>query len=127
MRSHSRTASSGPARSVTAPVKDDDPRAKLAQAVAGRLRDDIVASGWPVGSVVGSESDLLARYGISRAVLREAVRLLEYHSVARMRRGPGGGLVVGTPDPQASIDTMALYLEYRKVSAADLVAVRDAV
>jgi DNA-binding FadR family transcriptional regulator len=127
MRKHSRTAESGPARSVTAPVKDDEPRAKLAEVVAGRLRDDIVTSGWPVGSVVGSESDLLARYGISRAVLREAVRLLEYHSVARMRRGPGGGLVVATPDPQASVETMALYLEYKHVSGGDLVAVRDAV
>jgi DNA-binding FadR family transcriptional regulator len=126
MRTHSKSGLSAP-RSVTNPVVEGEPRAKLAEVVAGRLRDDIGASGWPVGSVVGSESDLLARYGISRAVLREAVRLLEYHSVARMRRGPGGGLVVGTPDPQASIDTMALYLEYRKVSAADLLAVRDAV
>lgn len=126
MRTHAKSGSATP-RSVTNPVLEGEPRAKLAEVVAGRLRDDIGGSGWPVGSVIGSESDLLARYGISRAVLREAVRLLEYHSVARMRRGPGGGLVVGTPDPQASIDTMALYLEYRKVSAADLLAVRDAV
>jgi DNA-binding FadR family transcriptional regulator len=91
------------------------------------LRDDIVAAGWPVGSVVGSEADLLVRYGISRAVLREAVRLLELHSVARMRRGPGGGLVVGAPDPQASVEAMALYLEYMRVSGADLVTVRDAI
>src|SRR5829696_3201240 len=109
------------------PSIDQDPRAKLAEIVAGRLREDIVAAGWPVGSVVGSEADLLARYGISRAVLREAVRLLEYHSVARMRRGPGGGLVVSTPDPQASVATMALYLEYMKVTADDLVTVRDAI
>jgi DNA-binding FadR family transcriptional regulator len=105
----------------------EDPRAKLAEVVAGRLRDDIAASGWSVGEVVGSEADLLARYGISRAVLREAVRLLEYHSVARMRRGPGGGLVVATPDPQASIDTMALYLEFSRVTGGDLLAVREAV
>ena len=109
------------------PTIERDPRAKLAEVVAGRLRDDIAASGWPVGEVVGSEADLLARYGISRAVLREAVRLLEYHSVARMRRGPGGGLVVATPDPQASIDTMALYLEFMKVTAGDLLTVRDAI
>ena len=109
------------------PTIERDPRAKLAEVVAGRLRDDIVASGWPVGEVVGSEADLLARYGISRAVLREAVRLLEYHSVARMRRGPGGGLVVATPDPQASIDTMALYLEFMKVTAADLLTVRETI
>jgi DNA-binding FadR family transcriptional regulator len=104
-----------------------DTRAKLAEAVAGRLRDDIIASGWPVGGVIGSEADLLARYGISRAVLREAVRLLEHHSVARMRRGPGGGLVVATPNPRASIETMALYLEFTKVAAGDLLTVRDAI
>jgi DNA-binding FadR family transcriptional regulator len=104
-----------------------EPRAKLAEVVAARLRRDIVEAAWPVGAVVGSEAELLARYGISRAVLREAVRLLEEHSVARMRRGPGGGLVVSSPDPQASIDTMALYLEFQRVTGADLLAVREAI
>jgi DNA-binding FadR family transcriptional regulator len=124
MRSHGQGR-----REITDPLDAPGPapQGKLAEVVASRLRDDIAATGWPVGAVIGSESDLLARYGISRAVLREAVRLLEYHSVASMRRGPGGGLVVGTPDPQASIDTMALYLEYRRVGAADLLAVRDAI
>jgi len=102
-------------------------RSKRAAIVARQIEDDIAAAGWPVGSVVGSEADLLVRYGISRAVLREAVRLLELHSVARMRRGPGGGLVVGAPDPQASVEAMALYLEYMRVSGADLVTVRDAI
>jgi DNA-binding FadR family transcriptional regulator len=126
MRAHRRGFAPA-AEAPKGPSVHQDPRAKLAEIVAGRLRDDIVASGWPVGSVVGSEADLLARYGISRAVLREAVRLLEYHSVAHMRRGPGGGLVVSTPDPQASVATMALYLEYVQVTAADLVTVRDAI
>ncbi|MGY2084745.1 FadR/GntR family transcriptional regulator [Blastococcus sp. SYSU DS0539] len=127
MRSHHRTRASGAPRPVAAGVPGDQPRAKLAEVVAGRLRDDIAAAGWPVGEVVGSETDLLTRYGISRAVLREAVRLLEYHSVARMRRGPGGGLVVTTPEPQAIVETMALYLAHMRVSGADLVAVRDAI
>ena len=76
---------------------------KLAEVVADRIRDDIAADGWRVGEVFGSETDLLHRYEVSRAVLREAVRLLEHHSVAWMRRGPGGGLAVQTPDPTASI------------------------
>ncbi|GAB2982043.1 FCD domain-containing protein [Amycolatopsis acidiphila] len=101
--------------------------AKLAEVVAARIHDEIARRGWPIGQVLGSEADLLARNGISRAVLREAVRLLEYHSVARMRRGPGGGLVVTEPDPGASIETMALYLDYRGVTAEDLRVVRDAV
>jgi DNA-binding FadR family transcriptional regulator len=105
----------------------EGPEAKLAEVIAARIHDEIARRGWPVGHVLGSEADLLARNGISRAVLREAVRLLEYHSVARMRRGPGGGLVVTEPEPGASIDTMALYLDYRGVTSEDLRVVRDAI
>jgi DNA-binding FadR family transcriptional regulator len=103
------------------------PCGKLAEVLAANIGDDIAASGWQVGSVFGTETALLERYRVSRAVLREAVRLLEYHSVAQMRRGPGGGLVVTKPQAQASIDTIALYLQYRKPSREDLRCVRDAI
>jgi DNA-binding FadR family transcriptional regulator len=109
------------------PQPSEGSRAKLAEVVAARIHDGIQASGWQVGSVLGSEADLLSRYGISRAVLREAVRLLEYHAVARMRRGPGGGLVITVPEPQASVDTMALFLEFQGVTADDLRVVRNAI
>lgn len=112
---------------VVEPELVEGPRAKLAEVVAARIHDDIAARGWQIGMVLGSEADLLARYEISRAVLREAVRLLEYHQVARMRRGPGGGLVVTAPEPQASIDTMALFLEHQGVTADDLRIVRNAI
>ena len=103
------------------------PRAKLAEMLATTIGDDIAASGWRVGSVFGTETSLLERYRVSRAVFREAVRLLEYHSIAYMRRGPGGGLVVAKPRPQASIGTIALYLQFRKPSREDLRCVRDAI
>ncbi|MCK9897724.1 FadR/GntR family transcriptional regulator [Frankia sp. AgB32] len=99
---------------------------KLAETVAGRIHEDVTQAGLPAGAVIGSESDLLARYGVSRSVLREAVRLLEYHSVAQMRRGPGGGLVVGEPDPSATIEATALYLEYTQAGVEDLRIVRNA-
>ncbi|MEB4208921.1 FadR/GntR family transcriptional regulator [Mycobacterium sp. 94-17] len=103
------------------------PRGKLAEMLAVTIGDDIAAGGWRVGSVFGTETALLERYRVSRAVLREAVRLLEYHSIAHMRRGPGGGLVVARPAAQASIDTIALYLQYRDPSREDLRCVRDAI
>lgn len=109
------------------PDVQEAPRGKLAEVLAATVADDIAASGWQVGAVFGTETGLLARYRVSRAVFREAVRLLEYHSIAQMRRGPGGGLVVSKPAPQASIDTIALYLQYRKPSREDLRCVRDAI
>lgn len=109
------------------PAQAGPPKTKLAEVVAAQIHQDIIRQGWPVGEVLGSEAGLLARYRISRAVLREAVRLLESHTVARMRRGPGGGLIVAQPEARASIDTMALYLEYQQVTAEDLRTAREAI
>lgn len=100
---------------------------KLAEGLAASIQDDIAGSGWRVGSVLGGEAQLLQRYRVSRSVFREAVRLLEYHGVAQMRRGPGGGLVVAEPQAQASTDTIALYLQYRKPDREDLRVVRQAI
>ena len=71
---------------------------------------DVVDRGWPLGEVLGSQSELIERYGVSRAVFREAVRLVENQQVAFMRRGPGGGLVVTEPTVDAIIDAAVLYL-----------------
>ncbi len=108
-------------------VNLEAPRGKLAEVLAATIGDDIAAGGWRVGAVLGSEAELLERYRVSRSVLREAVRLLEHHAVARMRRGPGGGLIVAKPEAQASIDTIALYLQYRQPSREDLRCVREAI
>jgi DNA-binding FadR family transcriptional regulator len=67
---------------------------KSAFAAAWQLENDIFTEGWPAGEVFGDQAALIHRYGFSRATLREAVRLLEDRHVARMRRGPGGGLVI---------------------------------
>jgi DNA-binding FadR family transcriptional regulator len=85
---------------------------KLASTVADRLIADIAKMGWPTGEIVGSEAELLDRYGVSRAVFREAVRLLEHLHVARMRRGPGGGLVVMAPTVDSVTDAVSVYLYY---------------
>ncbi|HEY2999260.1 MAG TPA: GntR family transcriptional regulator, partial [Acidimicrobiales bacterium] len=85
---------------------------RLASTVADRIVDDVARLGWPEGEVVGSEPELLERYGVSRAVFREAVRLVEHKHVARMRRGPGGGLVVTAPSVDALADAASVYLFY---------------
>jgi DNA-binding FadR family transcriptional regulator len=83
---------------------------KLAAGVARAILRDVVDRDWPVGEVLGSQAELIERYGVSRAVFREAVRLVENQQVASMRRGPGGGLVVTEPTVDAIIDAAVLYL-----------------
>lgn len=88
----------------------DARRAKLAGRAAEQIVADVIDLGWPVGQVLGSETELLDRYGVSRAVLREAIRLVEHQHVARMRRGTNGGLVITEPDVEGVIGPAVIYL-----------------
>lgn len=101
-------------------------RRKLGARIAGQIESEIRRNGWPVGEVLGSEAQLIERFGVSRAVLREAVRILESHHVARMRRGPNGGLIVTAPDMAVVQASAALFLDYVRVSQDDLFEVRSA-
>jgi DNA-binding FadR family transcriptional regulator len=82
---------------------------KLAAQLASRIVHEVVTEQLPIGTVVGSEPELIERYGVSRAVFREAVRLVEHQGVAEMRRGPGGGLVVAESDVNAVLDAAVIY------------------
>jgi DNA-binding FadR family transcriptional regulator len=106
--------------------KGDGDHEKRSTSVARRILDNIVGQGWQVGRLLGSELELQQRYGTGRSVLREALRLLEYHHVIRTRRGPGGGIIVAAPDEEATMEAMAVYLEARSITAQQLLEVREA-
>lgn len=97
---------------------------KLGSRVARSIIVDVVDRDWPIGEVIGSEADLIDRYDVSRSALREAIRLLEYHEVAVMKRGPGGGLVVTAPSIDPIVRAATVFLQHRGISAGDLIAIR---
>jgi len=61
-----------------------------AESVADTLIEQIIGLGWPVGMPLGSEPELMKTLGVSRTVLRQAVRLLE-HQERSVRRGGDDG------------------------------------
>jgi DNA-binding FadR family transcriptional regulator len=117
------TAESGTA--VGAPARAGKSRLRPADLVAARIRRDIIDLGWPVGESLGFEADLLARYGIGRAQFREAVRILENHSVVRMHRGAAGGMLVAAPDGRAVVRVVSLYLTYKGMNSAHIRDLRE--
>lgn len=124
-------SSSGPTpaafpTSLESPGNSRVGKRKLAEVIAERIEQDIAGGGFVEGDVVGSEADLMARYGVSRAVLREAIRIVEHHFVAAMRRGPGGGLVVTAPDIGAIVRAVTLQLHYQAIDAEQLFEARTA-
>ena len=97
---------------------------KLASRLASQIMRDLQASDWTVGAVIGSETELLERYAVSRAVLREAERLLEHFGATTTRRGPGGGLIVAAPSTGAVVQAVMVYLTYTGISLGDLMEAR---
>src|ERR1700744_1380769 len=97
---------------------------KLASQIARQIEADIVRRGWTVCESLGSERALQERFSVSRSVLREAVRLVEHHQVARMRRGPNGGLLICEPDAGPATRAVVIYLEYLGTTLADLLNAR---
>lgn len=97
---------------------------KRAQLLAVALAHDIGRRDLKSGDKLGAEADLLVRFGVSRAVFREAMRLLELHGFVRTRRGHGGGLHVGAPDPAYAITAAENYLRYARMDRRHFPEVR---
>lgn len=102
-------------------------RPKRAAAVAVAIEEEIAASGWPAGAVVGTEEALAARLGVGRDVLRQAVGILEARSVARMRPGRGGGLVALDPGSDALGAAIAIRLRLSGAGSPGVAEAREVV
>jgi DNA-binding FadR family transcriptional regulator len=87
----------GVARLFSHLVGDAQSSLKCAGRTARLLEEQFIADGWPTGQMYGCESTLAERYGVGRAVVREAARILEARGTARMRRGRHGGLELTSP------------------------------
>jgi DNA-binding FadR family transcriptional regulator len=64
-------------------------RASLASVVVGELVDDIVGGRFAVDSVLPREAELGARFGVSRTVVRESVKLLQDRGLVESHQGVG--------------------------------------
>jgi DNA-binding FadR family transcriptional regulator len=115
---------------MTEPLQSDvepvDPAPTAGARVAGLLEREVVRAGWPVGRVLGAEVELCERFGVGRGVIREAARILEVRGVAHRRRGPGGGLVVGEPDPARIAGSFEAFLQFRGVTVRQLLDIWQA-
>ena len=85
---------------------------KTSESVARDIVRDIVEQGLATGDSLPSEAAMLDHYGVSRESLREGLRLLEVQGLISIRRGPGGGPIVGTVDPAnlGRVSTLFFYM-----------------
>jgi len=114
------------ARSLTAPATSGI-HPKLGQIVAMTIAHEIDLRGMAPGDRLGSEPDLLVKYGVSRAVFREAIRILEVHGFVRTRRGHLGGLMVAEPNPSYTIDCAIEFLRASGMNRSHFPEIRNVI
>jgi GntR family transcriptional repressor for pyruvate dehydrogenase complex len=85
-----------------------DQRGRLSDEIADRLLHSILESGLRPGDRLPSERELGEQFGVSRTVIREAVRSLGGRGVIESRRG--AGLTVAAVPASAVSSSMRLYL-----------------
>ncbi len=81
---------------------------RLSDQVAAQLQRLILDTGMQPGEKLPSERELCALLGVSRTVVREAVRSLVVKGLLDVRRG--GGTLVRSPDPALVSELMTMLL-----------------
>jgi DNA-binding FadR family transcriptional regulator len=93
----------------------------VARATADQLREEILNSTRSDEWLLGSETELMATLAVSRATLRQALRLLEQEQLVVTRRGPGGGLFARRPTADGVSHMASIYLRSASTSFGDLI------
>lgn len=69
-------------------------RKKAYEQVAQTIRHRVLSGKLSLGERLPSERDLAEQFGVSRVVVREAIRTLEVAGILRVQKGAGGGTFV---------------------------------
>ena len=62
---------------------------KLPEQIADKLREMIIQEEMKTGSKLPAEAELMARFGVSRSTVREAVKILQTENIVDIRQGQG--------------------------------------
>jgi GntR family transcriptional repressor for pyruvate dehydrogenase complex len=86
------------------------PRKTMAETMAEQIREAILAGAWKPGTTIPTEPELAKQFGVSRAVVRDATRIIAAWGLVEARQGKG---VYVTADQAAGFGT-ALLLALRR-------------
>jgi DNA-binding FadR family transcriptional regulator len=97
---------------------------KTAELIAARIRQRIGCGQLSEGDALPSELQLMDEFGVSRPILREAIRILESESLIEVRRGVHGGPRVRLPSLGPMACHASLLLQIQGATLADVLDAR---
>jgi len=100
---------------------------KASDVLAEELRERILSGQFAEGMTLPSERDLGAQTRMSRATVREALRMLEVQGLLHIRAGRGGGAFVRQPAHDGVVRSVELFVRGRNVRLSALLETREAI
>ena len=85
---------------------------KGSELLAQQIREAILGGRLSEGEMLPSEKELMSQVGVSRATVREGLRLLEAEGLITTRPGRGGGATVQHPTPGGHTRSLAMLLQF---------------
>jgi GntR family transcriptional repressor for pyruvate dehydrogenase complex len=116
--------SSAPSRSTVLLKPVDVPKAS--DVLARELRERILSGELVEGTALPAERELVKQTQMSRATVREALRILEVQNLVRVRAGRAGGAFVQRPTTKSMASTVSMLIRGRQIKLADLMETREA-
>jgi GntR family transcriptional regulator, transcriptional repressor for pyruvate dehydrogenase complex len=101
-----------------------DRSVKVSETLARKIFSDIKRRQLTPGVKLPGEAIMLKQYGVGRASLREALRILEVHGIIKIKPGPGGGPIVDQITSSDFARSASVYLDAFDATVADLMRAR---
>jgi GntR family transcriptional repressor for pyruvate dehydrogenase complex len=99
---------------------------KASDVLARELRERILSGELVEGTALPAERELVKQTQMSRATVREALRILEVQNLVRVRAGRAGGAFVQRPTTKSMASTVSMLIRGRRIKLADLLETREA-
>jgi DNA-binding FadR family transcriptional regulator len=97
---------------------------KISDYIIDQIRDGILSGKFKAGEFLGLEKDLLADFGVSKASIREALRVLEVMGLVEIKAGISGGIFVAEVDEKATIYNIISILHHKTPSPGEITTIR---
>ncbi len=105
---------------------DSVSRRSRPERVAEAIKSWVVAENMAPGDKLPGEQELIARFGMAKGTIREAMRLLEAQGLVKTRTGPGGGSFVHAVSDARAQALLGNYFYFKNLTIADIYQLRIA-
>jgi GntR family transcriptional repressor for pyruvate dehydrogenase complex len=97
---------------------------KISDQIIDQIRDAILSGKLKPGERLASEKELVDKFEVSKATMREALRVLEVMGLVQIRKGVSGGIFMAEVDMRTTIHSIINFLHFQNISIREITLLR---